>query len=184
MTYLSRTSKTRKRSSEDRWGISIVILGLFIVLIVLVYGIRAVTIAGVYGTVGGELPVVATAIEDPSYHRFREEPRDSLTAHTPAVVLTTDAFYFGDLAAFSTDFAAVNNKYSIAHIDGEPQLATLVTSMDSWVGERAKSENRPINRLLVLIPEGEIPVPIIIQVMAGLKQSQHFGRIVLASGVL
>ncbi len=63
--------------------------------------------------------------------------------------------------------------------DGEPQLAGLVDTMSKWVEERAKSANVPIDKVLVLIPAGDIPMPIVIQVIAGLRKSPHFERVIL-----
>lgn len=157
------------------------LLGLFSVL---TFSLRAVSLAGLYGVVSAEIPVLSVPVADPAYHRYKEEPRDTMTKNTPAVVLTTEAFYFGDLTAFTTNFDDVRDKFIIRHVDGEPQLQLLLETMEGWAVDRKKSENVPMNKLLVFVPTGDIPMPIVIQVLAGLRRSQHFSRVVLGSGIM
>lgn len=160
------------------------LLGFFGLFVILTYGLRAVTLVGVYAVVPAEMPVVQAAVDDPSFHRFREETRDSLTPRTPAVVLTTEAFYFGDLDSFTVNFADNRNKFILPHVDGEPQLAGLVETMSGWVADRSANDNVAIDKVLVFIPEGEIPMPIVIQVIAGLRRSPYFDRVILAGGLM
>jgi hypothetical protein len=184
MTYPSRISKTKRRLSDDRWAVTTVACALLGLFAILTFGLRAVTLSGVYGVVPLEMPVVPATIKDPGHYGFREEPRETLTHNTPAVVLTTDAFYFGDLASFTTNFADVRDKYVIRHVDGEPQLAALVDALGHWATDRSKHQNIPLNKILVLVPAGDIPMPIVIQVVAGLRKSPLFERVVLGSGLM
>lgn len=181
--FLSRISRTKKRLSEDRWGQISVILAFFGLIATLTFGLRAVTMSGVYGAVPLEIPVMQAAINDPGYFSYKEQPRDSLTALTPTVVLTTDAFYFGDLTAFTSNYSEIRDKFIIRHVNGEPQLSTLLQQMTRWITARKQQENAPTGRTLVLVPSGDIPVPIMIQVVAGLRQSRFFERVVLGSGM-
>lgn len=184
MTFQSKILRTKKRLSDDTWApIAVVVsfLGLFAIL---TFALRATLLSGAYGVVGVEMPVVSTPVEDPAFHRFKEEPRDSLQRTTPTVVLTTEAFYFGDLAGFSTNFDDPRNKYMIRHVDGEPQLAGLVETMNKWVTERASGANVPIDKILVFVPAGDIPMPIVIQVIAGLKKSPYFERVIIGSSLM
>lgn len=183
-TYRSKISKTKKRLSDDRWAVIALTLATMGLLTILTFGLRAVSLASVYGSVPAELPVVPLSVDDPAYHGYKEQPRDELGRFTPAVVLTTEAFYFGELSSFSTTFGASNDKYALPHVDGEPQLATLVDTMDRWVQERVKGQNVPVNSELVLIPSGDIPMPIVIQVIAGLRRSPHFSRVILGGGII
>ncbi len=184
MTYRSKISRTKKRLSDDRWAISSVIVGLFGLFAIVTFSLRAVTLSWVYGVIPAEIPVVAASIQDPGAYRFKESPRDSLTSTTPAVVLTTEAFYFGDLAAFTSNFNDVRGKFMLRHVDGEPQLATLVQTMTNWVEGRAHQDNVPINKILVFVPAGDIPMPIVIQVLAGLRKSPSFERVILGGGLM
>jgi len=99
-------------------------------------------------------------------------------------VLTADAFYFGDMKSFSEDLHDIRSKFVIRHIDGEPQLQTLLRQMDRWLGDRRAKDTATDSGVVVLVPSGEIPTPIVIQVMAGLQQSANFSRVVLGAGLL
>jgi hypothetical protein len=156
-------------------------MGLFAVL---TFSLRAVSLAGVYGVIPAELPVLSAPVDDPGFHRFKETPRNVMTKTTPAVVLTTEAFYFGDLSAFTTNFNDVRDKYIIRHVDGEPQLQLLLDTMEAWAKDRVKRDNAPLSKMLVFVPTGDIPMPIVIQVLAGLRRSEHFSRVVLGSGIM
>ena len=136
-----------------------------------------------YGIIPAEIPVVRSTVEDPSFHRFSETPSATLSKFTPAIVLTTEAFYFGDLSAFTTKFGDAGDKYILRHVDGEPQLFNLIETMQKWVEQRSRDSNIPKQNLLVLIPSGDIPVPIVTQVVAGLRKTTYFKRVVLGSGL-
>lgn len=155
-------------------------IGLFAIL---TFGMRATALSAVYGIVPAEFPVVSMPPDDPGFHSFKETPIAEVTKFTPAIVLTADAFFFGDLTAFTTNFSDTRDKFLIRHVDGEPQLQLLVDTMSAWVEDRVKAENVPINKVLVFVPTGDIPMPIVIQVMAGLRKSPHFERVILGSGI-
>ncbi len=156
-------------------------LGLFAVL---TFAVRAVLVAGVFGGVPVEMPLVAATVADPGYYQYREQPRDEILKTTPAVVMTTEAFFFGDVDAFAEHLGNTGSRYVIRHIDGEPQLPQLVETMTTWINGRTKKENVPINGIVLLLPAGNIPMPIVIQVIAGLRKSPLFSRVVLGSGLM
>lgn len=159
-------------------------LAFFALVTVLTFAMRSVSMPAQYGVVAAEMPVVSAAVDDPGYHRFSETARKSLTKNTPAVVLTTEAFYFGDLAAFTSNFEDVRDKFIIRHVDGEPQLTTLIETMNTWLNDRSARTQVPLDHLLVLVPTGDIPMPIVIQVLAGLKRSPQFERVILGGGLM
>ena len=183
-TFQSKISRTKKRLSDGR-GVSATAVIAFLGLCAIVtFCIRAIALSGVYGVISVELPVVSAPVDDPAFHNYKEEPRQALTRFTPALVLTTEAFYFGDLNAFSANLGDLRDKYVIRHIDGEPQLLTLIGTMSKWITDRAAHDNIPMDKLLVLIPSGDIPMPIVIQVLAGLKKSPLFEHVILGSGII
>lgn len=181
--FQSKISKTKKRLSDERWTYAVPVVCFFGLFAVLGFCLRAATIQGVYGVIPAEMPVVAASVDDPGFHNYREQPRQGLGKTTPAVVLTTEAFFFGDLASFTTNFSDVHDKYVLRHVDGEPQLFRLIEQMEAWLQQEAAKTGLPQNDVLVLVPTGDIPMPIVIQVMAGLRKSHHFQRIVLGSGL-
>ena len=183
-TLLSKISKTKKRLSEEQWHAGCGVFAISILLVIVMAGFRAVSMTGSFSSVHGELPVLSVPPRDLAWHRYEESPSTSLRRSTPAVVLTTDAFYFGDMKTFSEDFHDNKSKYIIRHIDGEPQLQTLIRLMDKWIADRRTKDSVPDSGVIVLVPSGEIPTPIVIQVMAGLQKSENFKRVVLGAGIL
>jgi hypothetical protein len=184
MTFRSKISRTKKKSSDERWTVAALAVAFFSLFIILAFGFRAVTVEATYGVIPAEIPVVPSGVEDPAFHRFEETPVAMLSKFTPAVVLTAEAFYFGDLEAFTTNFADARDKYVVRHVDGEPQLYSLLETMQKWIEYRAKNSNVPKQKAMVLVPSGDIPVPIVVQVIAGLRKSPYFERVVLGSGLM
>ena len=183
-TLQSKISRTKKRLSEDRWSTACWLLAIFGLFVGLGQAMRGVLLSRMHGTIDGEIPVVMTPVDDPGLHRFSARVEASLRRTTATVVMTADAFYVSDMKAFSEDFADPGNKYIIRHIDQEPQLQTLVTTMDKWFEERARENEIRPDGLVVFAPSGEIPMPIVMQVMDGLKMSRHIQKVVMAAGIL
>lgn len=183
-TFQSKISRTKKRLSDTRGVAAAAVIAFFGLFAVLTFAIRAIALSGVYGVISVEMPVVSAPVDDPSFHQYKEVPRQSLTRFTPALVLTTEAFYFGDLNSFSANLGDVRDKYIIRHIDGEPQLLGLIETMGKWITDRAANENIPMDKMLILIPSGDIPMPIVIQVLAGLRKSPLFEHVILGSGII
>lgn len=184
MTLRSKISKMKKRLSDDQYQHAPWVIATFGLFAILVAGVRVSTLKLSRGGVPGELPVLALPPDDPAFHRFQEQPNAAIRRTTPAIVFTKEAFYFGTMNSFSEQFADQRSKYIIRHIDGEPQLQTLIVTMEKWLDDREKAQNVRTDGVVVLVPNGEIPAPIVVQVMAGLRTSQKMNRIVLASGIL
>ena len=183
MMYQSKISRMRKKSSDEQWLFRALLVSVFGLFIILTFCLRVVTLPASYGIVPVEIPVVQASFQDPGFHQFREGTTESLSSNTPAVVLTTDAFFFGDLSAFSENFSDMTNKFVIRHASGSPQLSLLLQQLTKWSTNRSHEANIPLSKILVLIPAGEIPVPILTEVIAGLRSSPHFKRVVLSSGL-
>jgi len=156
-------------------------MGLFVILS---YGFRAISIPNVYGLIPAEIPVVSITPDDPAHHNFKETPQKNLRKFTPVVVLTTESFYFGDVDSFTKGFGNVRNKYSIPHVDGEPQLLNLLKSMNNWGKNRHHQLNIKMDDIALFVPSGDIPMPIVLQVLAGLNNSGMFKRVILGSGLI
>jgi hypothetical protein len=180
----SKISKTKKRLSDTSWQLPLLVLPLLGLFAILTFVLRAATMPGQYGVVRAEMPVMSAPPLDPSFHNYLEAPSEGLSADTPMVVLTEEAFFFGDLAGFTRDLGGVRNKFQIKHVDGEPQLAELIRVMNEWNERRNRASGDSGGNTLVLLPTPGIPLPIVIQVMAGFRRSSRFGRVVLAGGLL
>ena len=176
-----KISKMKKRLSDETWTVPTILVAILCLLTILTYGFRVVTVESNYGIITAEIPVVRSGVEDPSFHRYSEAPSSLVSKFTPAVLLTTEAFYFGDLSAFTTSFSNSSDKYVLRHIDGEPQLFNLIESMQKWLDERAVISTIPKQNIIVVVPAGDIPVPIIMQVVAAFRKTSHFKRVILGA---
>lgn len=135
-----------------------------------------------YAFVPAEIPVVPATVEDPSFHNFEEESVKSIRQHTPTLVMTVKAFYFGDMESFSSGIDKTNNKYIVPHTDNIPRVGDLITDMNAWREGRKRKENLPDEQILVFVPSGDIPMPIVVQVLAQLREFGNFQRVVLGGG--
>lgn len=182
MTYRSTTLRTKKKSSDLDWPIAmstISILGLFAIY---TFAFRFETMQAIYNVVSAELPIVQSSVDDPSFHYYEETPYDSIKGQTAAVVMTVSGFYFGDLEAFSTDIGKTGNKFMVPYVDGVPLTGDLIKEMNVWRADRSKKQNTPDDHILVLIPSGDIPMNIVIQVIAHLKTHGDYARVILGGG--
>ncbi len=181
---LSKISRTKKRLSDDPWQMRflvVLVLGLFIILS---FALRSTWIAGSYGIVEAEIPAVSVQVEDPSESTYRESPRAAITKTTPIVILTDQEFYFGDLEAFGGKFSDVRNKFFVKHAKGgAPNVVLLNEMMAKWLYQRSQ-ESIGNDGIVVLLPDRNVPAPIVIQTIAGLKDSPYFNQVVLASGIM
>lgn len=181
----SKILKTRKRLSDDRWSVAIATATVMGLITILTFALRVPAVSWSYGVIPAELPVMSVTVDDPAYKTFRETAGVVLDKTTPAIAVSATAFYFGDLQAFTEDLLEVRNKFAIKHEDGQPQLRDLIKTMETWLSQKAEvSKGVSTNKgVVVLIPSSEIPVPIIMQIIAGIRSSGLFKRVVLAGGL-
>lgn len=139
---------------------------------------------GSYGLVETEFPVVPATLEDPSLHRYAEQPEHFIKMSTPAVVMTMEALYFGDMAAFSEQYADSRTKIQINHRDQSPQVGNMLEEMKKWMATRKKSQGWKNEGILVFAPTGNIPAAIVIDVLNALKKEGSFHQVILAGGLI
>lgn len=184
MMFQSKILRTKKKSSDERMAWSAVYLGFFSLFVVLTYGLRLVLVPGVFGAIPVEIPVVINTIKDIGRFGYKEESRHEISRTTPTVVVTTESFYFGELASFTENYADFKDKFVVRHLDGEPQLGQLKLCLEHWIKDRSKKNNLPIDKILVVIPASDIPMPILIQIIAELRKLSVVGRVVLGGGLI
>lgn len=172
----------RRRLYDETWLCSAVVIGFLSLSSVLIFSFRIVALEFIYGIIPVEIPVVSTDIEKPGFHTFKETPH-LLSKHTPTVVFTSNAFYFGDIESFTKNFTNDGNKFIVRHDQGQPQLTKLIDTMQQWVEYRSRFHNIPKQKSMILIPTSEIPIPIVAQTIAGLRTSPFFQRIILGTGI-
>ena len=188
----------KKRLSKDSFSGPVLILAVFGLLLILTYAVRTVAMPREHGLVQLSMPVVPAGLSEGLGQLRSAGQKVELGKATPMVVLTTDALFFGDLHSFTEDFADPRKKYKIAHSNGAPQLGVLTDQMQRWSAKRAKkvksaavsgskkvvgntSNKSPQKKqLIIFLPAPEVPMPIVIQIVAALEASS---KVVLATSL-
>lgn len=184
MMLQSKISKMKKRLSDQIWYFRINFIAIFILATVITYVLRSTAISGVFGIVKAEIPVKSIPIADRSYHNFKESPSSIITKETPLIIVTPKRFYYGDIEAFTDKFQDVRNKFYIDHANGSPNIKSLLYSMKKWMFQRIEEEDINNKKVVILLPTENIPAPVVIQIISGLKKTPLFNRVVLASGLM
>lgn len=192
-TLQLKISRTRKRLSNNTWYLPLIVLAAAGLMIYLSYMLRAISIAGRYGLIESEIPVLPVPLLDETLTRSVEKPRDFLGTSTPVVLLSKEAFFFGMGDAFAADLSNVRNKFFIPHESGAPNVPKLINDLDRWLGEELEAQAakqgpkgaRPARpKVLLFVPLEEIPMAIVIQCLASLRNSGKFETVILGGGLL
>jgi hypothetical protein len=175
-TLQSKISKTKKRLSNDSWSLRVAATIAIAISVIGLYCFRATCLGSKYGVVRAEFPVLATG-EAEAAENFDAE----ITEHTPTIVMTGESFFIGSMRAFSREFLESDNKIRVPHDHGAPQMTALTSAIEHW---RFKEGDGSKSDLALLIPEANVPLPIVIQVMDLLKKNGSAKRIVLGVGLM
>lgn len=159
----------------------VALLGIFALFS---FCIRATFMSSAYGIIESELPVMSVPFADPDHTAYQEAPRGFLAETTPVVILTENEFYFGNLDAFTEDFTNVRNKFIVSHEEGAPNLHKLVETMAKWQGSLIKNDLELPREALIFLPMQNVPMAIVLQVMAELKKTSLFNQVILATGII
>ena len=150
-------------------------------MIYLSYTLRAISMAGRYALIEAEIPVLPMPPSDDTLSHFQEKPAATIDARIPLVLLTRDAFIFGTAQAFAIDLTNVRSKFYVPHVEGAPNLPRLAFEMTKWMDMEGLDKGP---KVLLFVPTEEIPMPIIIQCMAALKDTGLFEKVVLGGGLI
>ncbi len=184
-TLQSKIFGTKKRLSNDKSTLPQITLAFFGVFVILTFMLRFESLDSYYGQISTEFPVLQSPLKDLTRHQFDEIAKTTLARTTPVLVLSDQAFYFGDVRSFTTDYADVRNKFKVSHKDGEPQLGNTLEHMKKWSKERRDKDNiSNAGGVVIFIPQGLIPMPIVLQVIENLKRDKFFTRVILANGMI
>ena len=184
MTLQSKILRTKKRLSEDSWQSHIRVVAIIGLIGICAILLRATYIASAYGVVESEIPAVAVPVADPDDKAYKESPRAFINNKTPLVVLTAENFYFGHLESFSSGYSKVRNKFYVQHKNGAPNVAGLLKTMTKWIHQKTSTGNFSNNGIVILLPDKNIPAPIVIQTISYLKTSDNFNQVILAGGMI
>ena len=164
--------RTKKRLSSTVWYLPLIVLGTMGLFLLLSFALRSISVAGKYGLVPAEIPILPVPIIDPTMSNFQAQTKGSIDRDTPVVILTEKEFIFGDLKAFSENISSIRNKFMVPHVDGAPDIPSLVKDMNKWIFAR-NSKNKVLNQgIVVLLPTDQIPSPLVIQAIDGLQKNE------------
>ncbi len=181
----SKILRTKKRLSKEHWQRAMMPLALLMILTVSFIGYRVTSLPIDYSLVRGDIPVVPVGLSDATLHKFVEAPSKNIDELTPTIVMDDEGnLFFGNLKAFSTDYHDVRNKYVIKAQNGSPQTADLLATMRRWLDEREQKIRKKSDGVAILVPASGIPMPLVIKVMAELRYSDIFDRVILANGIM
>lgn len=158
-------------------------LGIVGLSLILSFLVRVQSLPRVHGFVRADIPVLLVPAQDPALAKPDPLQRKAIAKTTPTVALTYDAFYFGTLDSFGSGFYRQDNKYKVRHDDGEPQLGNLIRDMEKWL-KQPNNKNADDNKTVLLMPMSGIPMPIVIQVIEGLRKQGGFEHVVLTNGLI
>lgn len=180
----SKILRTKKRLYDDQWQLRVCVIALLGLFCSLSFALRATFVGSSYGIVETELPAISVSVNDPDPKVHDESARATINETTPLVILTANEFFFGDINAFTKDFVDVRNKFFIKHQKGAPNIALLNKTMAKWLYTRSEKSDISQQGIAMLLPDGDVPASIVIQTIAGMKQSPYINQVVLASGIL
>lgn len=171
----------KKKLSDKPSALLALSICFVFISVVSIFAFRALTTSGATSYVQGEIPLVRSPSKEPLKDSLTQKLSMKITAKTPVVVLTSEAFLLGDSDAFTGELSSIRNKYEIRHVMGQPQIVTLVSTLTQWDKSRGVDSG---TSALIFSPTSEIPMPIVIKVMAAIQDLSPYNRIVLAGGVI
>ena len=175
--------RTKKRLSNTIWYLPIIVLSTMGLFLLLSFALRSISIAGKYGLIPAEIPVVSVPIKDPTLSNYQNQTEGMIQATTPVVILTNTEFIFGDVKSFSENISNVRNKFIVKHIQGSPDINTLVKDIEKWVFARSSKKKITNEGIVIFMPADDIPSPLVVQTIDGLRKTGTFTRVVLAGGL-
>ena len=135
--------------------------------------LRATSISWKFGIVEAQIPIAISSTESKSKGLSLEnnlgrkiKKGQTINDQTITILLTRKSFYFGTIEAFTKEYMNTRNKFQVDHLEGAPQIDVLLTTINLW----SKNEKRALSQNVIFIPTPEIPMPIVIQTMAYLKE--------------
>jgi hypothetical protein len=174
-----KISKTKKRLSDDSWTIQIAVLSFCALSVLMIGSFRSLTVGAKYGAVSLDMPILDVQSNDSSV--TADTKVYEIGPKSPTVILTVNAFYVGSLQAMSREFMDTENKFIVRHESGAPQMDRLFDVISKWEFQNSVPDRQ---KVFVLVPQGEVPYPIVAQVVDQMKRKFPDNRFVLSTGIL
>jgi hypothetical protein len=177
--------KTKKRLSDPVLNESALLtLVICCLSVFIMYATRVIAIGGSYGLIPIDIPAALVHLEDKGLHSFRESTSNVISPNTLVIGVSVKDMVFGDLAAFTTQRDDIRNKFVVPHIGGSPQVDTLLKQFAEWSDDRLRRRNVRHDKLVIVIPDPEVPVAVFAGVTEILRSSKKFSHVMVAGGLM
>ena len=93
--------RMKKRLSDSPWYLPTILIGCVGLMVFLSSILRAVSLAGRYGIVEAEIPVLSVPLEEDATNQRSKTSNASLGSLTPMILLNREAFIFGTIDSFT-----------------------------------------------------------------------------------
>ncbi len=134
------------------------------------------------GLVGLNIPILHVS-KQLKIDRDSKAHEKKLSEKTTTILLSeTGDFIFGELKAFGSEYHLQRNKFFVEQVNGQPQLGNLIKIMGHWY-ENKKGKKPERDELAILIPASQVPLAVITNIVAGLKQSTDIKQVILGNGL-
>lgn len=181
MTLQSKILKTKKKLSSPWQHQVLISFAIFTTFAALSYALHGFNLSWPHGLVLLDIPVVLNENEIPE-NALELVETSTLNQESLVVAITESAIFWGQLSAFTDDYYKKNNKYIVPHLDQRPNLISLLENLQKW--KEDEKQTGPEQAPLVIIASSVIPMPIIIQTVAALREHGGFQQVVLGDGLL
>lgn len=175
--------RMKKRLYKEPWLLPMVTITLCGLSFILVSLMQIINLPMLHGVVSLDIPIVSIPFDDPGLSDFKETPKEFLNEKSPAVVLNSRGdFFFGEIQAFSKDLSGTRNKFIISSVEGRPDLTSLILTMKKW--RKNLNDEEGLGSFVVFMPSPQVPINVVIQVVAYLKKRGDFSHVVLGSEMI
>jgi hypothetical protein len=156
---------------------------------ILVFSTRIISLSWNYGVVELVAPIVLPGpLRDEELSAYASLTKESVTdasvlnLSTKMMVLTHTHLLLGTVEAFTRSYLDRHSKKEWAHVDGAVQMAALGYELQKSVEHSVLAEAgvRPI----VFLPNDEVPLALVIQIIHYMQTKTSFGDVVLGQGLM
>ncbi len=176
-----KISKTKKKLSSPWQHQVLISFAIFSTCTVFSYALHSFNLSWPHGVVLSSIPVVIDD-EQPALKALELVETSTLDQDSLVVAITESAIFWGKLAAFTDEYFKKNNKYMIPHHDQRPNMIELLENLQKWRAETPNSEQG--HHPVIVVASPTIPMPIVIQTIAALREHGGYQQVVLADGLL
>ena len=167
--------RTKKRLSRLSWEPVVLFFVLLGLGTVLGYVVRTVSLPFAYGMIPVTIPSLTVPMDE--FEDIDIGGIQLAESETPVVVLSNEALFLGPLGKFS-ELRRLSGKSMIPHNMGSPRLDILFSEY-----QRMQEKKEVSGKVVILVPSPDAPVPILIQMVEGLRSFGEGIHVVIGGGL-